>query len=179
MIFLWCSHAFLSFWVLFSAWHKVSGATFRRKNLQQIARSRKHYLKGYALCRRPPLLGRGLCGGGYLVLAGFTGCWLFWVLWFPVKCAETSWLLEVGFYCLSSYSCHFGREFSYFGCPKPIIWYVCWLHFTTLEPFCQLGDTLGDHGSSRKHTWGSETRFSLISGWFLDPILRAFWGSMG
>ena len=22
------------------------------------------------------------------------------------------------------------------------------------EPFCQLGDTLGDHGSSRKDTWG-------------------------
>ena len=121
-------------------------------------------LKGYALCRRPPLSGRGLCGGGYVVLAGFTGCWLFWVLWFPVKCAEASWLLEVGFYCFSSYSCHFGREFCYFGCPKPIIWYACWLHFTTLGPFCQLGDTLGDHGSSRKDTWESETRFLLISG---------------
>ena len=29
---------------------------------------------------------------------------------------------------------------------------------------CQLGDTLGDHGSSRKDTWESETRFLLISG---------------
>ena len=47
-----------------------------------------------------------------------------------------SWLLEVGFYCFSAYSCHFGREFCYFGCPKPIIWYACWLHFTTLGPFC-------------------------------------------
>ena len=27
------------------------------------------YLKGYALCRRPPLSGRGLRGGGYVVLA--------------------------------------------------------------------------------------------------------------
>ena len=27
------------------------------------------YLKGYALCRRPPLSGRGLRGGGYVALA--------------------------------------------------------------------------------------------------------------
>ena len=30
--------------------------------------------------------------------------------------------------------------------------------------FRQLGDTLGDHGSSRKDTWGSETRFLAILG---------------
>ena len=29
-------------------------------------------------------------------------------------------------------------------------------------PFCQLGDTMGDHGSSRKDTWGPETRFLVI-----------------
>ena len=28
------------------------------------------------------------------------------------------------------------------------------------EPFCQLGDALGDHGSSRNDTLGSETDFS-------------------
>ena len=35
-----------------------------------------------------------------------------------------------------------------------------WDHFVSF----QLGDTLGDHGSSRKDTWESETRFLLISG---------------
>ena len=30
---------------------------------------RRIYLKGYALCRRPPLSGRGLRGGGYVALA--------------------------------------------------------------------------------------------------------------
>ena len=29
-------------------------------------------------------------------------------------------------------------------------------------PFCQLGDTLGDRGSSREDTWGSGTRFLVI-----------------
>ena len=37
------------------------------------------YLKGYALCRRPPLLGRGLCGGGYVVLAHLLR-WVYWLL---------------------------------------------------------------------------------------------------
>ena len=101
------------------------------------------------------------------------------VVGFAVKCAEASWLLAVGFYSFSIYSCHFGSEFYYFGCPKPIIWYAWWLHFTTLGPFHQLRDTVGDHGSSRKDKWESETRFLLISGWFLDFILTAFWASMG
>ena len=30
--------------------------------------------------------------------------------------------------------------------------------FPSWGPFCQLGDTLGEHGSSRKDTWGSEAR---------------------
>ena len=38
----------------------------------------------------------------------------------PVKFAEASWLLELGFYCFSSYSCDFGHAFCYFGCPKSI-----------------------------------------------------------
>ena len=138
------------------------------------------YIKGYALCRRPPRSGRGLCGGGgYVVLAGFTGCWLFWVLWFPVKCAEASWLLEVGFYCFSSYSCYFGHEFCYFGRPKPIIWSPVASILLPWGPFCQLGDTLGDHGSSSKDTWGSEARFLVTLAWFWEPILRAFWVLMG
>ena len=37
-----------------------------------------NYLKGYALCRRPPLSGRGLCGGGYVVLAHLP-CWVYWL----------------------------------------------------------------------------------------------------
>ena len=37
------------------------------------------YLKGYALCSRPPLSGRGLCGGGYFVLAHLP-CWVYWLL---------------------------------------------------------------------------------------------------
>ena len=41
---------------------------------------------------------------------------------FPVKCVEASWLLELVFYCFSSYSCDFGHEFCYLGLPKPIIW---------------------------------------------------------
>ena len=34
--------------------------------------------------------------------------------------------------------------------------------FLSRGPFCQLGGTLGDHGSSRKDTRGSEARFLLI-----------------
>ena len=75
-------------------------------------------LKGYALCRRPPLSGRGLCGGGYVVLAGFTGCWLFWVLWFPVECAEASWLLEVGFYCFPVTAVTLDSNFAILGVPN-------------------------------------------------------------
>ena len=30
------------------------------------------------------------------------------------------------------------------------------------EPFCRLGDTIGDHRSSKKDTWVSRTRFSVI-----------------
>ena len=37
------------------------------------------YLKGYALCRRPPLSGRGLRGGGYVALAHLP-CWVYWLL---------------------------------------------------------------------------------------------------
>ena len=51
---------------------------------------------------------------------------------FSVKCVEASWLLKVGFYCFSNYSCYFGHEFCYFWCPNPIIWQACCLHVTTL-----------------------------------------------
>ena len=34
-------------------------------------------LKGYALCRRPPLSGRGFCGSGCAVLAVFLVCSFF------------------------------------------------------------------------------------------------------
>ena len=39
--------------------------------IREIIESRKllGHLKGYALCRRARLSGRGLCGGGYAVLA--------------------------------------------------------------------------------------------------------------
>ena len=46
-------------------------------------------------------------------------------------------------------------------------------------PFGQIGDTQGDHGSSRKDTWGSGTRCLMILGRFGDPILKAFWAKMG
>ena len=36
--------------------------------------------------------------------------------------------------------------------------------FPAWEPFCQLGDALGDHGSSRNDTLGSGDRFLMISG---------------
>ena len=81
---------------------------------------------------------------------------------FPVKCVEASWLLELVFYCFSSYSCYFGHEFCYFGCPKPIIWRPVASILPPWGPFCHLGDTLGDHGSSRKDTWVSEARFLVI-----------------
>ena len=41
-------------------------------------------------------------------------------------------------------------------------------------PFCQLGDNLGDHGSSRKDTCGSGTRLFVILKCFWEPIWKAF-----
>ena len=36
-------------------------------------------LEGYALCRWPPHLGKGVCGGGYVRLA-LLPCWVCWLL---------------------------------------------------------------------------------------------------
>ena len=137
-------------------------------------------LKGYALCRRPPLSGRGLRGGGYVALAHLP-CWVYWLLVVlrALVFLEASCFLELGFYCFSSCSCYFGHEFCYFGCPKPIIWRPVASILPPWGPFCQLGDTLGDHGSSRKDTWGSEARFLVILVWFWDRILKTIWVLMG
>ena len=113
--------------------------------------------EGYALCRRPPLWGRALCGGGYVVLA-HPPCWVHCLLvvlsrfGFPVKCAETSWLHESSFHCFFTYSCCFGHRYCYcyLGCPEPIIRHPVCLHFTNLGANLSSWGHPGDHGSSRK-----------------------------
>ena len=52
-------------------------------------------------------------------------------------------------------------------------------HFGTLGPIWNLGDTLGDHGSSRKDTWGSEARFFRDFGLILGPHFESFLSSDG
>ena len=47
------------------------------------------------------------------------------------------------------------------------------------EPFSQPGDTLGDHWSSRKDTWGSGTRLLVTLRRFWAPSLKALWAWMG
>ena len=80
---------------------------------------------------------------------------------FPVKCAETSWLLEVGFYCFSI-AVSLETSFAISGMQNLSFGRAVASILPPWGTFCQLGDTLGDHGSSRKDTWGSEARFLVI-----------------
>ena len=140
-------------------------------------------LTGYVLCRRPPLSGRGLCGGGCVVLAEVP-CWIlvfrrFEFFGLTVKCVEAGSHLEVGCHSIFMCSCYFGHGYYYFGVQNLSFGRPGASISAPWGPFWQLQDTLGDHGSSRKDTWGPGTRFSLIWGWFGDPILTAFWCQMG
>ena len=60
-----------------------SGEAYRiLQILQSMVRNPNYALasfKGCALCRRPPLSGRGLCAGGYVVLAHLA-CWVYLLL---------------------------------------------------------------------------------------------------
>ena len=55
------------------------GDVFYGKCVISRSSSPQNYLKGYALCRRPPLSGRVLRGGGYVALAHLP-CWVYWLL---------------------------------------------------------------------------------------------------
>ena len=90
-----------------------------------------------------------------ICLVGFVVVGCFECFGFLVKCAEASWLLEIGFYCIFTYSCYLGHGNCYLGFPKSIIWQAWCFNLTILGPFCQLGDALEDHGSIRNDTLGS------------------------
>ena len=77
-------------------------------------------LTGYSLCRRPPLSGRGLCGGCYVVLAHLE------------MCGSMFAAGGLFFYSSFTYSSRFGRRYCYFGHPKPIIWEAWCLNFIAL-----------------------------------------------
>ena len=62
-----------------------------------------------------------------LLVVGCFGCF-----GFAVKCAEESWLLEIGFYSIFAHSCYLGHGNCVFGYPKAIIWQAWCLHFTIL-----------------------------------------------
>jgi len=140
------------------------------------------HIKGYALCRLPPLSGRWLCGGGYVVLAHLP-CQVYWLL-VVLSVLVALWIVWKQFGCwrlvFIAFSCTavtldkdiaiLGVQNLSFGRPGTSI-LLPW------GPFCQLGDTLGDHGSSRKDTWGSGT-CSLVSWcWFTNNL--DFWSGCG
>ena len=65
---------------------------------------------------------------------------------FPVKCAEASWLLEVGFLVYPVTAVTLDTNFAILGVQnlsfaKPVASIL-----PPWGPFCQLGDTRGDHG---------------------------------
>ena len=135
-------------------------------------------VRAVLLCRRPPLSGRGLCGGGCCASSAASlgllvfGCFKF--LDFPVKCKDAGWFLEVKFHGIFS-SCHFEHGYCYFGCPKPSILQAMCLHLAPWEPLWPLGGALADHGSSRRDMWGLESSFDLvILGWFWGPFWKFF-----
>ena len=83
---------------------------------------------------------------------------------------EASWLLEVGFYgfpfiavTLDTNFVILGVQNLSFGRPGASI-------LPPWGPSCQLEDTLGDHGSSRKDTWEPRTRFLVILNDFGIPV---------
>ena len=82
-----------------------------------------------------------------------------------LKCAEAGWLLEFSFKGISIHStavtldtdiaiCVQNLSFGGSGTSTLAPW----------KPFWQLGDNLGDHGSSRKVTWESRITFLMIWG---------------
>ena len=81
---------------------------------------------------------------------------------FPVKGAEADWrsvFMAVLFLAIT-----LDMDLAILGVENLIILQAWSLHFSTLGPFWQLGDTLGDHMRSRKDTWESGTRFPMILG---------------
>ena len=98
---------------------------------------------------------------------------------FPVKCVEASWLLELGFYCFSNYSCYFGHEFCYFGCPKPIIWQAWCLHFTTLGTILSAWGHPGGPWEQQEGHVGVRSKIFSDFGLILGPHFESFLSSDG
>ena len=77
-------------------------------------------LKGYALCRRPPLFGRALCGGGYVVLAHLP-CWVYWsfvvlsVLVFLWEVQKQVWFWRLVFTAFSIIALTFDTDIAILG----------------------------------------------------------------
>ena len=132
-------------------------------------------LKGYALCRRPPLSGRGLCGGGYVVLAHLP-CWVYWLL-VVLSVLVFLWnvLKQVVFW----------RSFLWFfhlwlllGTRFLSLWMSKTYRLTGLvPPFSYAEDhfaTLGTPERTMEGPMWAQDQIFHDFGWFGDPILKAF-----
>ena len=81
---------------------------------------------------------------------------------FTVKCVDASWLLEVGFYGFPFIAVTLDKNFVILGVQNLSFGRPGASISQPWGPFCQLEDTLGDHGSSRKDKWEPGTRFLLV-----------------
>ena len=125
------------------------------------------YLKGYALCRRPPLSGRGLRGGGYVALAQLP-CWVYWLL---VVLSVLVFLWSVwkqgGFW----------RRILLFWLSKTYHLEACCLHFPTLGTILSAwGHPGGPWGQQEGHV-GVRSKIFRDFGLILGPHFESFLSS--
>ena len=108
----------------------------------------------------------------FLVFCVFLVSWFFYEMWRQVGFWRS---VFVAFFFLAVTldmdTAILGTQNLAYGRPGP----------STLAPsgHFEPGETLGDHGSSRKDMCGSGTRLLMILGRFRDPILKAFRVQMG
>ena len=96
-----------------------------------------------------------------------------------MKCAEAGWLLEVSFHSIFNYSCFFGYGYCYFGCPKPIIWQACCLHFITLGTILSAwGHPRGPWEQQEGHV-GVRNKIFIDFGLIFRPHFESFLGFDG
>ena len=127
-----------------------------------------------------PLLGKRavwwwLCCVSSSALLGLLVVGCFECFGFTVEYAEASWLLEVGFYGLPTYSCYFGHGYCYFGGPKPINWQAWCLFYHLGDHFVSLGTPWGTVGAAGRTRGGPEPGFSDL-GMILRPQFDSFLG---
>ena len=106
-----------------------------------------------------------LCGASLLA---HLPCWVYWsfvvlsVLVFLWEVQKQVWFWRLVFTAFSLIALTFDTDIAILGAQNLSFGRVRASFLPLWGPFCQLGDTLGDHGSSRKDTWGSKARFLVI-----------------